>query len=129
MFECRLLLVEFSAAGAVPFSWLETNMPELRVDKASLTRAISRADDHAYDMIFIDIPADITPLEWSLIEDLVHRQQARDPVPVVVPVVPSGTVLHSMRRGLAEVSPVYLTHPIDLRQLQQVIQSFANVQA
>ena len=129
MSECRLLLVEFSAAGAVPFSWLEMNMPHLRADTASLTRAISRADERAYEMIFIDIPHDTTQLEWSLIADLVRRQQARDPRPVLVPVVPSGTVLANMRRRLAEVSPVYLTHPIDLRQLQQVIQSFAAVQA
>ena len=124
--DCNFLLVEFSAASAMAFSWLEMSMPNLRAEKASLARAISRADAQAFDMIFIDIPNDASQLEWLLIDDLVRRQRERDPMPVIVPVVPSGTVLRTMRRTLAEVCPVYLTHPIDLQQLMQVVLSFSH---
>ncbi|WP_298924826.1 hypothetical protein [uncultured Ramlibacter sp.] len=124
--DCNLLLVEFSQASAMSFSWLEMNMPNLHAEKASLTRAISQADAHAYEMIFIDIPTDATQIEWYLIGDLVRRQRSRDPMPVMVPVVPSGTVLKSMRSTLSQVSPVYLTHPIDLQDLLQVVQAFAH---
>ena len=124
--DCNLLLVEFSQASAMSFSWLEMNMPNLHAVKASLTRSFSQADAHAYEMIFIDIPTDATQIEWYLIGDLVRRQRSRDPMPVMVPVVPSGTVLKSMRSTLSQVSPVYLTHPIDLQDLLQVVQAFAH---
>jgi DNA-binding response OmpR family regulator len=123
--DCRLLLVEPSPATAMSFSWLELNVPGIQVDRASLARALSQAQAGHYDLIFIDIPEDATPIEWLLIGNLVRRQQGLDPAPVLVPLVPSGTVLQSMRRSLSEISPVYLTRPLNLRELRQVVLAYA----
>lgn len=123
---CELLLVEFSPADALPFTWLTLTTPGLRIEKTSLKRALAETGGHDYGMIFIDIPAEPTQLEWFLIGELVCRQQARRPVPVVVPVVASGNVLHGMSRLLCQVAPVYLTRPVDLNDLQQVVRALAS---
>ena len=124
--ECELLLVEFSPSATLPFTWLTLTTPGLHIEKTSLTRALAETGDHDYGMIFIDIPAEPSQLEWFLIGELVCRQQARRPMPVVIPVVASGNVLHGMSRLLCQVAPVYLTRPVDLNDLQQVVRAFAS---
>ncbi|RYG10306.1 MAG: hypothetical protein EON92_12935 [Burkholderiales bacterium] len=124
--ECELLLVEFSPSDALPFTWLTLTTPGLRIEKTSLTRALAETGGHDYGMIFIDIPAEPSQLEWFLIGELVCRQQARRPMPVVVPVVASGNILQGMSRLLCQVAPVYLTRPVELNDLQQVVRAFAS---
>ncbi|MEO7641795.1 MAG: hypothetical protein ABIU07_10305 [Ramlibacter sp.] len=125
--RCDLLLVEFSPSGALPFTWLTLTTQGLHIETTLLTRALAETAGHEYAMIFIDIPADPSQLEWFLIGELVCRQQARRPMPMVVPVVASGNVLHGMSRLLCEVAPVYLTRPVDLNDLQQVVRAFNSV--
>ena len=122
---CQVLLVEFPPSDALPFTWLTLTTPGLHIEKTSLTRALAQTGENDYGMIFIDIPAEPSQLEWFLIGELVCRQQARRPMPVVVPVVASGNVLHGMSRLLCQVAPVYLTRPVDLNDLQQVVRAFA----
>ena len=124
--RCELLLVEFSPSDALPFTWLSLTTPGLNIEKTTLTRALAETGEHDYGMIFIDIPAEPSQLEWFLIGELVCRQQARRPMPVIVPVVASGSILHGMSRLLCQVSPVYLTRPLDLNDLQQVVRAFAS---
>jgi hypothetical protein len=122
---CKLLLVESSQASDMPFSWLELNLPNLRAEKASFARAISQAEARSYELIFIDIPDDATPIEWLLIGSLVRRQKSRDPAPVMVPLVPSGA-LRTMRPTLAQISPIYLTHPLNLQELLRLVLAFSS---
>lgn len=121
----HLLLVEFSPEDVSAFRWLEQGLPYLHIEDCSLMRAYRRIEQRAYDMVFIDIPRGPTATELGLVRDLAQLLQNRRPSPVMVPMVDSGDQLGKGGSVLVQVCPDYLTRPLNLQDLLQVVQTFA----
>ncbi len=122
----HLLLVEFTPEDITAFRWLEQGLAHLRVEDCSLLRAYRRLEQQVYDIVFIDIPRDATQMQLNLVRDLAQQLRMRRPTPVMVPMVDSGEQLGKGDSVLIQVCPVYLTRPLNLQDLLQIVQTFAS---
>lgn len=114
---CSVLLVDLSPASTRSFAWLESVLPHLRSETASLASAVALVQSRRWDLIFIDISCDATEVTWFLIDLLLIKLRDRDPMPAL-----------QVRRTVSQRSPVHLPDSVDRYQLLDVVLSLTSEQ-